>query len=510
MSDRSERLFSAMSEISGDHIDEAAQPGKKPNRQRHWKRWGTAAACVTLAVMTVSIFPHLGGCGAGGNGESSSTAPEGEATAFMSYAGPVLPLTLSRENPAISAQREITLDFVPWEEEYGDTLLVQDQYVLTNSSAKEQTVTVQLPFTSTLSQLDQWRPELTLDGQQLETELLAGSIGPEMEFSTWEDYKSLLAGGSCRTRAENREAAPLHQPVTVYAFTDPWGPPESTKEVPNPTIQAGFDLDYDRTQVLTYGFNGGRNDWEEGHMVREFSIPLRREGPQEPALLVLLGEDVRNFATGAYVTGGSDPGTKRLENAGVTVRRYETDLDAVLRWMLQSWEKKAGYWDKTGDWVPAPELLNENTRYALLLEQMKALYGNEPGAINRGGDTLEDVLSMMDHSQRVFWAEAEVSIPTGGSRTLTATFQKEPSYDYVCSGTPNAESGLRGYDMMPWLDTNLTFSAQRATLEDRGLVEIARQNFGFDPETGVKQVDLSPDIAHYYLEVVRLQNPPES
>lgn len=32
----------------------------------------------------------------------------------MSYAGPVFPLTLAEENGAVTAQREITLDFQPW------------------------------------------------------------------------------------------------------------------------------------------------------------------------------------------------------------------------------------------------------------------------------------------------------------------------------------------------------------------------------------------------------------
>ncbi len=151
MSDRSERLFSTLGQLPDDYVEEAAEPKKK---ERHWKRWGTAAACVTLAVMTVGIFPHLGGCGAGGGTAAPESADGGEPTAFMSYAGPILPLTLRQENANISARRDITLDFAPWAEEHGDDLLVQDQYELTNTSPEPQTITVQLPFTATLRQLD--------------------------------------------------------------------------------------------------------------------------------------------------------------------------------------------------------------------------------------------------------------------------------------------------------------------------------------------------------------------
>ena len=61
----------------------------------------------------------------------------------------------------------------------------------------------------------------------------------------------------------------------------------------------------------------------------------------------------------------------------------------------------------------------------------------------------------------------------------------------------------------------LTCSEQRATLEDRGQIEIVRQNFGFDLEQGVKTVALDPAEPHYYLEVRRQsgtipQSPPEA
>ena len=52
--------------------------------------------------------------------------------------------------------------------------------------------------------------------------------------------------------------------------------------------------------------------------------------------------------------------------------------------------------------------------------------------------------------------------------------------------------------------SNLNCTGQSATLLDRGLIEIVRQNFGFDLENGITTVALDPAQGHYYLEVRRL------
>ena len=58
-----------------------------------------------------------------------------------------------------------------------------------------------------------------------------------------------------------------------------------------------------------------------------------------------------------------------------------------------------------------------------------------------------------------------------------------------------------GYDMVTRLGSNLIFTEQTASLEDRGRIEIVRQNFGFDIENGIDEVELDMEEPHYYLEV---------
>ena len=102
MSDKSERLFEALSALKDSTIDEGAQepPAKK---KFHWRRWTALAACLAVAVLGVGTFTGLiplfrMGGSAGGSGHDG-------ASTFMSYAGPVFPLTLKEENDSITAQR---------------------------------------------------------------------------------------------------------------------------------------------------------------------------------------------------------------------------------------------------------------------------------------------------------------------------------------------------------------------------------------------------------------------
>ena len=100
---------------------------------------------------------------------------------------------------------------------------------------------------------------------------------------------------------------------------------------------------------------------------------------------------------------------------------------------------------------------------------------------------------------RVCWLEGEITVPAGETVRLTAAMTKAGSYDFDCSGTDNV--GVYGYDLVTRLGSNLACSAQTATLEDRGQIEIVRQNFGFDLEQGITTVTLDQVEEHYYLEV---------
>ena len=514
---------------------------RRPSKLR---RWAPLCACLAIVVAGAGLFGLIrsnGGLGgnAGGGGHD-------EGSTFMSYAGPVFPLTLGEENDNISAERDITLDFSPWEpvwvsneeevaaleglteaerqealeqnEEwfpeggyyrYDNHILVIDSYTLANRSDADQTITVYYPFVGSLDQLEANTPALTADGRPVNTTLRAGgysggfegvwggTLGGDPEGSvnldyakSWEDYKALLEDGSYLERALSPLPDLSVVPAVVYRFTDPWGEPEDEAAGrPNPSIRVTFTLDYAKTQVLTTGFHSGMYDREKGVMGKGFSIPQSDDlHPTEEWCLIVVGEDISDITTQGYVTGGWD--AEATIEAGVTMERYETDLATALRtlYLDRSWpelEDQPGLTYELYCGLAFDHLL----RYGLLSDQPMERY--DDGMLGREFARVD----------RVLYLEAQLTIPAGGSVTVEASFAKPGSFSHTCTNTEYR--GVYGYDLVTKLGSNLACTSQTATLEDRGLITIVRQNFGFDPENGVSTVTLNPEQEHYYLEVRR-------
>jgi hypothetical protein len=502
MSEQSQRLLGYLGDVDSQFILEAGEE-KKADKGKHWKRWAALAAVLAVIVGVGSrSFFRMGGSNSTSGGESGCDG----ATTFMFYSGPVFPLTLQEENETITAQRDITLDFAPW---VGSAQIqVTDGYTLTNQSGESQTVTALYPFVGALYNLAQWRPTLTLNGQELETKLYAGSYsggfqgadGDEGgslnldELTSWEQYQTLLSDGTYLTRALGESADLTGIPVIVYEFTDPWGPEvDNDAGLPNPTIRADYTMDYDKTTVLSYGFDGMERDEENHFQSQQFSI--LNSGDKDygvPYYLIVLGDDIQNLTTQGYNTGGYD--TTTTIEAGVTVTRYESDLDTELRRVA-----KLMYQDFSED--EPSQRVDFDLYYGALCDYLTTV-----GLLAEDGAERYDTGWLWDldfaHVNRVFYLEAELTIPAGESVTLSAQFQKNASYDFVCEATENR--GVYGYDLVTALGSNLTCTQQTATLLDRGQIEIVRQNFGFDLENGITTVTLDMAQEHYYLEVRRL------
>lgn len=507
----------------------AALAGEAKRPRRRFKPWMGVCAAVAVVVLggawLVTNVRMGGNAGGGGHDEAST---------FMSYAGPVFPLTLGEANDSITAERNITLDFAPWErqwvsneeeaaalegvteaerqealEQYNewftdggyyrsyDHILVTDSYTLNNDSDTDQEVTVYYPFASILEELSKYRPTLTVDGAELDTALTVGSAWSGYSAGSWEDYRTLFSGGDYLETALAPLRDPASIPVIVYEFTDPYGPAES-EEAPNPSIRASMELNYDQTVVLSYGFQGGSFDREAGTMMQDFSIPEPEEADYgSTRCLVVLGEDVTGLTTEGYVSGSNDPDTPVLENSGVTVKRYESDLDTIFRTILA--DALARRMD-TEDIMYTD--LDFETCYRVILERFYQSGLPENLSEWTGTGCIEDFISESFTMDRVSWVSAQITVPAGGSVTVEASFAKAGSFDYACAHSKNR--GVYGYDLVTKLGSNLACTSQTATLEDRGLITIVRQNFGFDLEKGVNTVTLDPAEEHYYLEVKRL------
>ena len=91
---------------------------------------------ILALLLALFLTAALCGCAASPPGESPGSAlakPVG-ATDFMSYAGPVFPLTLAQAEPALSANRELLLDCTLYAEGNTAAITVTDRYTIHNDS----------------------------------------------------------------------------------------------------------------------------------------------------------------------------------------------------------------------------------------------------------------------------------------------------------------------------------------------------------------------------------------
>ena len=518
-----ENLFDAITNVRDGLVDEAAETQPKKKRVS-WQRFGAIAAAVVLAVgIGAGTLGRLGrpeppGWGpnapigdpadADPGSNSSGGAGHDEGTVFMSYAGPVFPLTALDGGGGLAVRRETTYDFsgrdgLRWPYKAA----VTDRYILENPTGEDKTVTLLDPFASSLGDLRDEAPALSVDGGALDAGLLVGGYsggfqtapGGEdagllnlKQLNSWEQYRDLLSDGSYLDGALGGWPDLSGVPVTVDAFTNYWGPErDEANGIPNPTIRAEFDLDYSKTTILAYGFHGASIDRDAGHMLQSFSIP-RDFDPENgnPFYLIVLGEDIQNLTTQGYATGGADT-TKTVE-AGVDVERCVTDLDSALRAAAELMYHGNSWWSEwdRADW-PDFEL------YFGLLKDDLVSYGliaDDPVERYDTGWLEETDVVWMD---RVFYLEFSVTVPAGGSVTVEAAQAKEASFDFFCGHTEN--ESVCGYDLVTRLGSGLDFAAQTARTAGTEGLEIVRQNFGFDWKNGVNTVTLDQNEEHYYL-----------
>lgn len=546
----SEILYDAITGVKDELVEEAREDRPAKSKIR-WLKFGAIAAAAVLVVgVGGRAVLHWGdnhspGSAAGGSGHDDGSSE------FMAYAGPVFPLTALEGGEGITAERALTCDFSPWtqvwwsnedevnscadlsDEERQDLLedynrwypeggrfrsstdlLVTDAYTLRNPTGEDKTVKVLYPFVSSLRELEGRAPTLETEAGELPAVLHAGGYSGGFQtvagsdsdallnlerLTSWEGYRDLLSDGRYLEAALGDFPDLSGTPVAVYKFTGYYGPePDERAGRPNPTIRAGFDLDYDKTTVLSYGFHGMRRDSEHGHMIQCFSIP-EPHNPWygEPYYLFVVGEDIRNLTTGGYVTGGTDADTKRLDGCGVEVERYETDLESALRAAAELMYGTNSRFEAADGSIIRPEF----GLYFGLMKEFLVSYG----PLSESGPARYDNgwLGHMEFAavDRVFYLEASVTVPAGGRVELSARMVKPPSYDFYCAHTENR--GVCGYDMVTRLGTSLNITRQTArTLNTDGL-EIVRQNCGFDWANGVNEVILDPAVEHYYLEMRR-------
>lgn len=524
-----ETLYDAITEVNDKLIVEAMET--KPAKSKvHWLKFGSiAAAAALVAGLGAGVFSgKIPWLPIGGNAAGSG---HGDSSIFISYAGPVFPLTTVEGGEGLTADRAITYDFQDWMSYRGQPyygLPTTDSYTLTNPTGEDRDVTLLYPFVASLHGMGLYSPSLTLNGVELDAVLHAGQyaggfgngIFADQPGSSnlsrpksWEDYKALLSDGSYQLSALGDWPDLSGVPVTVYEITNPWVEPGAGNRGDgsySPHIHASAEYDFSETTVLSYGFNSYCH-YPDGGMTRHgFSVPqppapessvdlgFYEKERAEVHYVIVVGEPVARFELLGTSDGAPDS-TNYLAwgvEIGADLRQYETDLESALRTVAeQMYETRS--WNGTYGTANTPGF----EMYFGMMKDCLLSYGllsDDPADRYHTG-SLEDLDYVgMD---RVFYLESQITIPAGGSVTVEAGFLKEGSFDYACTNSKN--KNVYGYDLVTRLGTNLDFTAQTATAINTEDVEIVRQNFGFDWANGVNTVTLDPAEEHYYLEVRR-------
>lgn len=536
---KAERLFRVLGLVDSGLVQEAGQAPEAVRRP--WRRWAALAACLALVCALGLGWRITGGFGgssgsAAGGADSGASGSDGAAPAdpgegsgsgvnggisFMSYAGPVLPLTVLENPDGLTAERTVTWDFAPGVNSHLETrqwgAQVTDGYVLRNSTDTDITVTALYPFAGDFDSLSAIRATAAVNGEAAETTLYAGAYSGGFrdtegrrdpadedawnlyDLDSWQSYRTLLESGAYLEEALSAPAA-LDIPVTVYEFSDFAAPHERYQAA---TQAISFTMDEEATQIMSCGFNGMEWDQETGFRRYSYFVPDGKRREPETKMLIVLGEDIGDYTLAGYQDGGCDPG-EEIDGVSCTVTRSETTLDAALERLCRAYAEQYAQ-GRAVDQENVFDVISFEM-YRDAVTKFMAQYTSLSGAAKQryADGRLDNILSETLFHDRVFYLAFPVTVPAGDSVTVDCSLWKQPSFDSACFGSEH--TGLQGYDLVTRLGSALDFTRQSAALVNVEGVGLAGQNFGFDLENGVTEVELDPGQEHYYLELRPLED----
>ena len=526
---KGQRLFQIIGLVDGDLVEDALRPPAKRNHSHPFLRYGVgvgAAACIGLLLLTATVGLPDGQSSkeaSAGTAEPAASAPASfapaetpqsgeEAQPFLSYAGPVLPLTTVEETP-LTAERFLYLEF-----EQSGQARVYDRYVLTNPTDEDVDVTLLYPIVGKLGEFDRIEPRFDRWGKY--TVPLAGryagsfqsAFGAEQadthnlrQPSTWDDYAAAMENGDLSYALA--DAPVLDEVVTVYEFSDCQAP---TDQYPAATLGMEFTIDTEKTQIMTYGFNGCSWDEDSGWRLYDFFVPNGQRRDTEPKLLVVRGQGIGDYTLQGYADGGCN---RPISGAACTVTRSEMTLDALIDKLCWA------YLEQNGDNFSG--IVNTDARklpmslYKKCVKELLTEYGllSDTPTDRYSSGRLDDIVTEALTLDRIFYFRVPtVTIAAGESMDVYVESTKAASFDFAGSGSDRV--GMEGYDFVTTLGSSLAFTAQHLDLSyyDYSEPYSEHQVWGFDDSlllrhnldsyfNGDGTLDLT--VQHYYLELKR-------
>lgn len=557
-----EKIYDAITEIDDKLIEKAEHYDLSKNSNRstlsrsqhflhkHKKLLISVAACICL-VYGIGLVFRWGGAAGGGSGN--------EGTSYMSYVGPVFPLSSTSDVDGIEVTRHTNWDFSPYKsnviteqmhpdipentesytyDKYETASIVTDQYVLSNPTDTDITLSLMYPFAAKFSDSIDLMPQIKVNGTTISTEFLAGkfsgsftpAIGDEdseeqlnlHNISNWEAYKALLSDDLYFSEAQ-KEFPSLDVPITVYKFSNLTY--TGDKKDINPTFAVHFMYDPTKTTLSGWGWNAG--GWDNGtkyygngngggwfsndtdssvisgyYGCSRVYIPGGNDIDKgATAYLIVIGDDVESPIIKGYKDGGCDKGDE-IEGITYDTKKYETTMkDFIVNICFAEFDSTYEYLYGTYDSENA-DLLNLLTKDMALGYIAQLMYDDGilsgDGIERYGSGWLENYVYDYPQISRVMYLTFDVTIPAGDNITIDATMIKEASIDYA-----GKNKHRNGYDMVTTLSSPFSFTKQTASITNFDDIVILDQNFGFDLENGITEVELDIKEEHYWMDVYK-------
>lgn len=446
-------------------------------RRSAWKVGGVLALCTAVIFGAISFFR-------GSIHTVVIGSPKSVYDSFDYYTGPVLPLTFLEKQQDITAKRDIVYDFKSDSPLRGaiSEIKVKEDYTLINNSSNKKVLRSVYPFAGSLRNLHEEMPTVNIEGQKVQTLLYTGKVKERNAeyFHNWEEYNKLLSDGSYMEEAFS-PYPDLNKNVTVYTFTDFQAPTDKYRAA---TQAISFNIDTDKTTIITYGFEGMERD-NNGYFRYSYFVPDENR-QNDTKVLIVIGEDLKKYSLKGYKDGGCKKGDE-IDGVWAEVQRSEQNLSKLIGELSSEYLKK--YILENVDEMTI-QLFNETVAEQLQPEALKGIHEFS---------NLEDIFSDNLSINRVYYLEFKTEIGSGSSKHIGINFTKKPSYNHTSSKLEYA--GLVGYDMVTKLGSNISYDEITAKLENTENIEIVNQDYGFDLKNGILSVKLDVNKEHYYLLV---------
>ncbi len=524
-----EDLFVAIGGIDDALINRSEKVVKRNKKSKIVWYGGmlASAACLLLVIFMAQgiILPESkppvtsegsSGNHGGGNGPDHPNQyipgpVEGDETQEQAYgmdttldwtdfnAGPIVPLTFADENNNIIAERELVYDFSAVSQADKGYVPVKDSYVLNNTSSDEQTVTFYYPYISSGNELATHMPKVMLNQGKEEANIINGAyMGTDSQgmmrlFSSYvstDEFCYMLNEVAPLEEALDMDL--LNQKVIVYEFSD-----FDKGSVPGEAATYAVTFDADKMDQVYYSNMMDVVDSDTGTVTLYFMLDQAMDEEQKPAIY-FLGKVPEEYEAKGYVY----PEFIEVNESGevtVDMTERETTVVEMLKTMVDEQMKS----------ITSEDDAETKELKALLYRRVAQMFcdmnqWNTDGETTAEDDVfyancISDIIYYVFEEESVYLLTDTITIPAGESVTVEFDYWKHGNHQ-----THEPQENFKDnycYDNTPSLGTNVNYSCMIATIKDDGNIRIEDQNYGFDLENDIRQVELELDAERYYMIV---------